>query len=96
MLPILLKLKKFLMASNDAARLDVLCLLCKIKQSLHARIYRQGCASQSKNFKRDGSSLPETFVRMQSNMLMYISIFETLNRPIQGKWSTYMFHFDVE
>lgn len=54
------------------------------------------CASQSKNFKGDGSSLPETFVRMQSNMLMYISIFETLNRPIQGKWSTYMFHFDVE
>ncbi len=96
MLPILLKLKKFLMASNDAARLDVLCLLCKIKQSLHACIYRQGCASQSKIFKPDGSSLPETFVRMQSNMLMYISIFETLNRPIQGKWSTYMFHFDVE
>lgn len=91
MLPILLRLRKILMVSNDAARLDLLCLLCKIKQSLmHA------CASQSKNFKRDGSSLPETFVRMQSNMLMYISIFETLNRPIQGKWSTYMFHFDVE
>lgn len=49
-----------------------------------------------KFFKCDGSSLLETFVRMQSNMLMYISIFETLNRPIQGKWSTYMFHFDVE